>query len=238
MALYSIAMRIRAAKIMFLGALAGVFGAGALADTLSRDAEQLARLWEGEFDNSRQARHFAAENRVPLKDRPTERLYIYQRVQHPEMRGIGLYAQQHYIINGKAGPAYRQRLYDIYPDAGRKEVVTAIYQFTPDDERRLLDAQRNPALAAAVPRVRLSTLPAGCEIFWKARGRGFVGYQREGDCVMDFPRSKTKMTLADDLTLDEQRFTTFTRANTLEGARVMGDAVPLELDRRGPPPKL
>jgi feruloyl esterase len=202
------------------------------ATALQADARRLAELWEGSFDNSAEARRAAADSGTPAKDRPSERLYIYRRAPHPGLAGIGIYVQQHYLADGKQGPAYRQRLYEVYADPSRNEVVTRIYSFHPDDEARVLDAHLDPSKVAAIPRERLTALPPGCEIFWKRDGARFVGWQREGDCVMDFPRSSTKMLLADDLELTATSFTTHTRAKLLNGEPLMGDAAPLVMQRR------
>ena len=194
------------------------------ADTtrLDEDLQYFSELLDGEFDNFERANGSAEGGATP----EARVHYVYRRVNLPAFGRHVVYVQQYFGAGDNAAAAYRQRIYESYADAGRDEVVTRIWSFPQADGPKVVDSQYVPSQLAGYTRENMTTLPEGCEIFWRRNGDHFVGYQKPGDCVMNFPNTEAKMMLADDLILSPTMFSTATRAHDPEGARLFGSEVP------------
>ncbi len=190
--------------------------------SLDQDLQYFSELLDGEFDNFEQANGSAEDGATP----EARVHYVYRRVNLPAFGEHVVYVQQYFGAGDNAAAAYRQRIYESYADARRDEVVTRIWSFPQADGPKVVDSQYEPSRLADYTRENMTTLPAGCEIFWRRNGDHFVGYQKPGDCVMNFPNTETRMVLADDLILSPTVFSTATRAHDPEGARLFGSEVP------------
>lgn len=189
---------------------------------LDEDLQYFSELLDGEFDNFERANGSAEDGSTP----EARVHYVYRRVNLPAFGEHVVYVQQYFGAGDNAAAVYRQRIYESYADARRDEVVTRIWSFPQADGPNVVDSQYVPSLLAGYTPENMTTLPEGCEIFWRRNGDHFVGYQKPGDCVMNFPNTEAKMVLADDLILSPTVFSTATRAHDLEGARLFGSDVP------------
>ena len=192
------------------------------ATSLDEDLQYFSELLDGEFDNFERGTGNAEDGTTP----EARVHYVYRRVNLPAFGEHVVYVQQYFGAGDNAAAVFRQRIYESYADAGRDEVVTRIWSFPPADGPNVVDSQYEPGRLAGYTPENMTTLPEGCEIFWQRNGDHFVGYQKPGDCVMNFPNTETRMMLADDLILSPTVFSTATRAHDLEGAWLFGSDIP------------
>lgn len=189
---------------------------------LDEALERFGRIWAGEYNNYRS-----------LADEPgaepdgSHTHFIYGQLALPAFGDHVIYVQQHYGSGNDPDTVYRQRIYASFADYERSEIVTRIFSFkTEAAAAAAIDAHFDPDRLDGLTPDDMDALPDGCEIFWYPEDEQFVGYQHKGDCIMKAPGGGMDMVLYDDLILNDSFFSTFTRGETLEGARLFGEDVP------------
>lgn len=184
--------------------------------------ERFGPIWAGEYNNYR-----SLADELGAEPQGSQTHFIYGQLELPAFGDHVIYVQQHYGSGNDPDTVYRQRIYASFADYERSEIVTRIYSFkTEAGAATAMDAHLDASRLDGLTPDDMNVLPEGCEIFWYPQAEQFIGYQHKGDCIMKAPGGGVDMVLYDDLILNDALFSTFTRAETLEGARLFGEEVP------------
>ena len=192
------------------------------ADILERDAERLAAMWDGLYDNANQV-NFQERFDLPVDGWHSRQTKIFKRVDLPAFGKYVTYVEQY--LGEPPEARYRQRIYHHWPDHDRGEVVTDIYSFRGDDAEKVAGAHLDPSKLEGFFPDTMDMIPRGCAVRWRAVGDQFVGVQKPDDCLYVPVGFAENVRLSDTIILTDDVMTTETEIRAEDGELLSGNAL-------------
>lgn len=192
------------------------------ADILERDAERLAAMWDGIYDNANQV-NFQERFDLPVDGWHSRQMKIFKRVDLP---AFGKYVTYTENFMGEPPEAlYRQRIYHHWADHETGEVVTDIYSFRGDDAEKAVGAHLDPSKLEGFSPDNMDMIPRGCEVRWRALGDQFIGVQTADTCLYIPAGFSENVRVGDHITLTADTMTTETEILAEDGELLSGNAL-------------
>ncbi|WND03493.1 chromophore lyase CpcT/CpeT [Temperatibacter marinus] len=185
---------------------------------LDRDFRIMMEWFGGEYDNMEQV-YFEGVLKTPADEKHGRIHSIFKRVDLPFLGTHVFYVQQY--SDNDPEKIYRQRFYRFTPNYERH--VVALEIFSPKDVSQVKDAHLDPSKLDGLTREDVTTLPAGCTVFWRRQANQFIGFMDDKACKVYSPRSKRTLVFSDDLVLTEDQIWIHDRAEDEAGNYVYGN---------------
>ena len=195
------------------------------AAVLERDADRLAAMWDGWYDNANQV-NFQERFNLPEEGWESRRLKIFKRVRLPAFGDTVTYVEQY--LGEPPTALYRQRIYRHWADHDNGDVVTDIYSFRNEEgAARAAGAHLDPTRLASLTPEQMDMVPRGCEVRWRRMGDQFVGVQIAETCLYVPAGMSDKVRVADTIRLTADVMTTETRITREDGVLIAGNTLGL-----------
>jgi hypothetical protein len=210
----------RAVILCFLFGLAGPVQAQTPID---QDLSRFLAWFGGEWNNNEQVwqqKIDTEDPKITTKITPHDHLHhIFSPIVAP---GIG--ENLFYVQQSRGDDLYkvfRQRIYRFTSDTAEGAIRLDI--FTLNDEKRFVEAHRQPAMFAKLTLADLKPM-AGCEVFWRfnAKEQAFGASMPADRCNFVSSRSGKRIFVNDTLRLTEQELWVNDQAHDDAGQRVFG----------------
>ena len=192
------------------------------ADILERDAERLAAMWDGLYDNANQV-NFQERFDLPVEGWHARQMKIFKRVDLPAFGKTVTYTEN--FLGEPPEALYRQRIYHHWPDHETGEVVTDIYSFRGDDAEKAAGGHLDLSKLEGFSPDNMDMIPRGCEVRWKAVGDHFVGVQTAETCLYTPVGFSEQVRVGDHITLTADIMTTETEIRAEDGKLLSGNAL-------------
>jgi hypothetical protein len=147
---------------------------------LEREIEYLMEIWPGDYDNREQLQFDFDVGKRTLED--GAHLRVHSQIRRVDLPAIGKYVLyvEEYRDNDPA-TIFRQRLYEISPDAEEKAIRVRLHFFK--DGKKWLGAHDDPQKLSGLTRGDTITLD-GCDLLLKRDVNSIAGGMKDKACAL------------------------------------------------------